>query len=197
MADAPPGTAGSGTSDSKKRKRKEKLHIVHQTTFKKPQWSYFHLELITHGTAAPPVLAPLQFASIPPSASTASNPLPTPPSSTVKPAPADGDLDPLTVSSLIQPPLQTFLGLTGSAIAIDILKTQGREVWIRIAREDARAVRASLSAWVGSCDGDLVPGAEAGSSSSGRLKVAWRVRGESEMLGSLIGGDGQDLFKGR
>lgn len=199
MEDAPAGTGPSGDSNSKKRKRKEKVHVVYQTTFKKPQWAYLHLELITPGTAAPAALP----SSIPASTSTSSTPLPTAASSiTLQPspsAPSDtplADVDPLTVSSLLQPPLQGYLGLTGSSILIDILKTQGREVWIRIPRQDARAVRASLSAWVGSSDGDLVPGAETGSGSGGRIKVAWRVRGENELLGSLNGGDGQDLFKG-
>ncbi|KAF2878374.1 hypothetical protein BDV95DRAFT_601032 [Massariosphaeria phaeospora] len=115
---------------SKKRKRKDNVHILHQTTFRKPSWTYFHLNLVT-----PAAIDTTSTSMSKPAAS-----------------PATASLDLLTVSSLLTPPLTAFLGLTGSSIAIDILKTQGCDVWIRVARQDARALRASLTGWMGSCE---------------------------------------------
>jgi ribonuclease P/MRP protein subunit POP8 len=157
-----PTTKGAPSSPpTKKRKRKDgKPHILHHSTFRKPTWTYFRLSLIT------------------PSATTANT---TAPSSAI---------DPLTVSPLLMSALNTYLGMTGAAIPVDILKTQGREVWVRVPRQDARGVRAALSGWVGSCDGDSVPGV----GSAGRVKVAWRVVEEAETLFGAVAGDGGDLF---
>jgi ribonuclease P/MRP protein subunit POP8 len=64
-------------------------------------------------------------------------------------------------------------------------------VWIRIPRRDARGVRAAVSGWVGSCEGEDVGEGEGG----GRVQVAWRVVGEScGVLG--LAGDGGDVFAG-
>lgn len=173
---------------SKKRKRKEKEtpHILHQSTFRKPRWAYLHLCLITPGTAshAP---ASSTHASSTTSAATTSDDNP----ALAQPAQPTSHLDPLTVSTLLSHPLTAYLGTTGAAIPIDILKTAGREVWVRIPRQDARGFRAGLGAWVGSCAGDDVPGLEGGG--GGRVKVAWRVLGGSDVLG-LLGGDGSELF---
>lgn len=196
----------------KKRKRKEKPHILYSATFRKLSWSYFHLELVTPGTAAtiPTSTSTSTLASTSTSTVTRTNentnvPADAAISSTSSIAapplragdPYNGeeiayeDIDVLTVSTLLQPPLKSFLGLTGSSIPIDILKTEGREVWIRIPRLDARAFRAALSGWTGVCETALVPGA----SSEGSVRVAWRVKGQEEWLGGLVGGgDGRDLL---
>jgi ribonuclease P/MRP protein subunit POP8 len=70
-----------------------------------------------------------------------------------------------------------------------MLKISGRSIWLRIPRQDARGFRASLSGWVGSCEGDEIPGVEEG---MGRVGVTWRVVGESGVLGGLA--SGEDLF---
>lgn len=168
MADAAPVASASdprSTQNAKKRKRKEKeTHVIHQTTFRKPTWSYFHLTLVTPGTA-----------SQTPSASA---------------TPSDSrDIDALTVSTLLMQPLTAYLGITGSAVPIDILHTQGRNAHIRIPRQDARPFRAGLSNWIGGCDAGSVPGVKEG----GRVNVAWRVVAEGGSL-ALMRGTGEELF---
>lgn len=168
MADAAPVVSDEvvkSTQDAKKRKRKEKaIHILHQTTFRKPTWAYFHLTLVTPGTASQTPLA-----------------------SAVR---SDSrDIDALTVSTLLTQPLTTYLGITGSAVPIDILHTQGRNAYVRIPRQDARAFRAGLSNWIGFCDAGSVPGLKEG----GRMNVAWRVVAENGSLG-LLRGSGEEIF---
>lgn len=84
--------------------------------------------------------------------------------------------DILTARAHLTSALQQFLGLAGTAISIDFLKVQDRDVWVRVPREDSTAFVGALSGWIGS-DG-----------------VAWRIRGKSEWLGSLVAGDGRKLF---
>lgn len=153
---------------SKKRKTKskdtKKPHILYQATFRKPIYSYFHLVLITPGlTSTTPNTSP-QHTS---------------------------DIDPLLASQLLSKPLQAYLGITGAAIPIDILKTSGRGVWIRVARQDARGLRAALSGWIGACAGENVPGVREG----GKMRVSWRVVGEAGTLGGVDAwNDGVELF---
>lgn len=151
--------------DAKKRKRKQKeSHVLFQTTFRKPAWSYFHLTLVTPGTAS----------QIPSASET---------------QPDSRDIDNLTVSTLLLQPLTAYLGITGSAVPVDILHTQGRSAYVRIPRQDARGFRAGLSGWIGGCDAGSVPGVKEG----GRVNVAWRVVAEGGSLG-LLRGDGEELF---
>ena len=85
----------------------------------------------------------------------------------------------------------------GAAVPIDILKTEGRSVWIRVPRQDARGVRAALTSWAGS-----VEGADVGLGVGGRVGVTWKIGGQSGVLGLLVGsgsgmvgvGDGRDVF---
>jgi ribonuclease P/MRP protein subunit POP8 len=58
---------------------------------------------------------------------------------------------------------------------VDILKLNGKELWVRVPREDATAVHVALSGWVGD-------------------ESKWAVKGRDEWLGRLVGGDGMDLF---
>ncbi|KAH7089733.1 hypothetical protein FB567DRAFT_627035 [Paraphoma chrysanthemicola] len=159
---------------SKKRKRKdEKPHILHQSTFRRQTWTYLHLTLIT------------------PSLTTST----TKPTTTTAITSTPPTLDPLTISPLLTQPLAQYLGTTGAATPIDILKTAGRDVWIRVPRQDARALRASLSTWVGSCDAESVPGV--GLEEEGRrVRVAWRVVGESGVMRGEGDEDGRGLFDG-
>ena len=87
--------------------------------------------------------------------------------------------------------MRSYLGTTGAAIPIDLLKVEhGCGVYVRFPRQDARPLRAGVSSWVGSCEGEDVPGCEG----MGRVKVAWRVKGESAVLGGIVGGDGMEMF---
>ncbi|KAJ9612032.1 hypothetical protein H2200_003627 [Cladophialophora chaetospira] len=58
-------------------------------------------------------------------------------------------LDELTIRSYLTSALQQYLGLTGTAIPIDILKVDGLDAWIRVPRDDEVAVTAAVSQWVG------------------------------------------------
>ena len=58
-------------------------------------------------------------------------------------------LDELTIRAHLTSALQAYLGLTGTAISIDILKVEDQNTWIRIPRDDEVAVVAAVSQWVG------------------------------------------------
>ncbi|KIW71431.1 hypothetical protein PV04_03600 [Phialophora macrospora] len=65
-------------------------------------------------------------------------------------------LDELTIRSYLTAALQQYLGLTGTAIPIDILKVDDdQNAWIRVPRDDELAVTAAVSQWVGSKDVNL------------------------------------------
>lgn len=170
MDTEPPPTDSTPAISKRKRKADRTHHILHQATFKKPFWSYFHLALMTPSTTA--------FQK-----NTSNSGI--------------ESIDPVTTLSLLQPPLSSFLGLHGSSISIDVLKTCGRDVWIRVPRQDAATVEAALSNWVGWAAGGVVPGL---SEDVARVQVAWRIMGTGESLGRLgdggecVVGDGRDLF---
>lgn len=91
------------------------------------------------------------------------------------------ELDPLTVRSHITAALTQFLGVTGSAIPVDILKVEGMECWIRVPREDLSPVVAAVGGWIG------------GTETEG--KVGWRVKGSGNWL-SVVGERGkEDIWK--
>jgi ribonuclease P/MRP protein subunit POP8 len=90
--------------------------------------------------------------------------------------PAKISLDDLSIRSYLTAAFTQFLGLTGSAISVDILKVVERECWIRVSREDLSAVVAAVGGWVGSSEGDR--------------RVAWIVRGSGNWLGSIVRGRG-------
>lgn len=71
----------------------------------------------------------------------------------------------------------------GTAIPVDILKTAGRDVWIRVPRQDVRGVRAALGSWIGRVEGEDV-GVE-----GGKVGVAWKVLGGAGVLGGMGGGE--------
>lgn len=81
-------------------------------------------------------------------------------------------LDDLSVHSYLTTAFTQFLGLTGSAISVDILKVVDRECWIRVPREELSAVVAALGGWVGDIEGNK--------------KVSWIVRSSGNWLGSLV-----------
>ena len=86
-------------------------------------------------------------------------------------------LDILTARTHLTSAIRQYLGLTGTAIPIDFLKVEGRDVWIRLPREDAPAVQGALSQWIGK-DGS----------------VSWHIKGNSNWIASLSTGDGRELF---
>ncbi|OJD14245.1 hypothetical protein AJ78_05404 [Emergomyces pasteurianus Ep9510] len=120
-------------------------------TSRKPPWSYLKLQLITH---------------------------PNPSSST--------PIDELTARTYLTSALSQFLGVSGTSISVDILKIEfvpsGQNmVWIRVPRDDAAAVVAAVSSWIGG-------GAQSVAS------VSWRILTKGGFLGALVGGSGKELF---
>lgn len=85
--------------------------------------------------------------------------------------PKELHLDALTVRTYLTSALTQFLGLTGAAISVDILKVDGTICWIRVPREDLSAVVAATGGWIG------------GNDSEG---VGWNVKGSGNWLGSLV-----------
>ncbi|KAK4948222.1 hypothetical protein LTR28_007468, partial [Elasticomyces elasticus] len=104
--------ADSTTTAPPKRKRTSNKQTLTNLTLSHPAWLYLHLTLL------PPPNPP--------------NPLTSPPN----PPP----LDILTLHHHLTTALATSLGLHGSAIPFDILKHEGRDMWIRVAEQDGAAV---------------------------------------------------------
>jgi ribonuclease P/MRP protein subunit POP8 len=90
----------------------------------------------------------------------------------VSDAAAGTKLDEITVRTYITSALTQFLGLTGSAISVDILKVRKRECWIRVPREDLSPVVAAVGGWMG------------GNDAEGR--VGWRVKASGNWLSALV-----------
>ncbi len=63
-----------------------------------------------------------------------------------------------------------FLGISGSALEVDVLKVGGRECWIRVQREDLSAIVAGCGGW---------------RKVVGGVGVGWRVVGYGNWLGVL------------
>lgn len=63
------------------------------------------------------------------------------------------DLDQVAAHSYLHSALLQFLGLTGTAIQLDLLKVAGRDIWLRVARDDASAVVAAVSQWASTGQG--------------------------------------------
>ncbi len=94
-------------------------------------------------------------------------------------------LDQITARTHLTSALQQFLGLTGSAIPIDILKVEKKEVWIRVPREDRVTAVAAVGGWVST----------ASTRDDGSVQTGWRVKGASDWLANLVAGNGSDLFE--
>ncbi|KAH7318720.1 hypothetical protein B0I35DRAFT_250351 [Stachybotrys elegans] len=89
------------------------------------------------------------------------------------------ELDNIQVMSYCTAALRQFLGLTGMAIPLDILKAEGADCWVRVPAPDLGSVAAAVTAWKGTVDGD------------GRACLL-RVKQCSDWLGTMVGGDGLD-----
>jgi ribonuclease P/MRP protein subunit POP8 len=91
------------------------------------------------------------------------------------------ELDILTVRSHLTSGLNQFLGLTGAAISVDILKVDRNGCWIRVPRVDLSAVVAAMGQWIGTGEGNA--------------KVAWKLKASGNWLGSLAASQGvQDTW---
>ncbi|TKA24100.1 hypothetical protein B0A50_06840 [Salinomyces thailandicus] len=87
------------------------------------------------------------------------------------------NLDAVTAHLHLSAALSQFLGLHGTAIPTDIMKLEGREVWIRIPAEDKTALIAAVGGWV-----------------SGKGE-GWRVKGASSWdARAMARKSGQELF---
>lgn len=193
MTDSEPAKmANDNSPGAKPPKRKapdaSKSKVTHFTS-RNPPWTYLKLRLY----AAAIVLSSCEIIS----ANTINTRIPQPGTS---PQP----LDALSARTYLSAALSQFLGLTGTAIPIDILKIENElpdmnaqstsmaqsdnpkkcdTVWVRVPRGDAAAVVAALSSWVG--------GSSGGSSA---VSVAWRICAKGNFLGALVAGSGRDLF---
>ncbi|KAM5440133.1 putative ribonuclease P [Microsporum canis] len=154
----------------KKRKRKStSAETLVTLTSRRPQWAYLHLEL-TQNELIQDVNTNRVTAA----------------SDSITKAPA---LDPLTAKTYLSAALSQYLGLSGTAIPIDILKIaskanqrNARYLWIRLPYDDAAAASAAMSSWIGSESGP------------GSTDVALRVVARGSRLGALVGGSGKELF---
>lgn len=79
------------------------------------------------------------------------------------------ELDKVTAQSYLRSALSQFLGLTGTAIELDLLKVKGKDIWLRVAKEDASAVVAAVSQWA-----------------STRQDVSLQVRARGTWLGAVM-----------
>lgn len=106
-------------------------------------------------------------------------------SSTLSSRPSEQEeLDILTAKRYLNAALQRFLGLHGTAIPLDILKLEGRSVWIRVPRDDAAVVHEAVVGWVGGGDDD-----------AGEVGVKWVAERRDEWLVRLAMGKGDALFR--
>ncbi|KAI0969705.1 hypothetical protein F4678DRAFT_151595 [Xylaria arbuscula] len=83
------------------------------------------------------------------------------------------ELDALQVKSYCTAALKQFLGVTGMAIPLDILKVEGQSCWLRLLRDNLGAFAAAITAWQGTAqDG---------------VHSTLQIRGCSDWLGALVG----------
>ena len=80
-------------------------------------------------------------------------------------------LDDITARTYLTSALSQYLGLTGSAIPIDILKVADQDLWIRVPEQDASAVVAAVGQWAN------VP-----------LGITLKIEGRGEWLGGIVAG---------
>ncbi|PYH33828.1 uncharacterized protein BO87DRAFT_459554 [Aspergillus neoniger CBS 115656] len=174
-------TTTTTTTPSKRKSSSSTPKTIHFTS-RTPTWTYLKLQLINN-----------------PPTSTTSTPL-----------------DPVTARTYLSAALSQFLGLTGTSIPIDILKISppsssststggkagggggggaglGSTVWTRVPREDAAAVVAALSSWIGG-SANASGGGGSGDVGGGGGSVAWRVCAKGNYLGALVNGGGGEVF---
>ncbi|OAA52010.1 hypothetical protein NOR_00603 [Metarhizium rileyi] len=97
--------------------------------------------------------------------------------------PQEVHLDDLLVKSYFTAALRQFLGLTGQAIPIDILKTQEKACWVRLPKEDLQSFSAAVTAYRGASEGDT--------------KYILRMKNCSDWLGLLTDDWGEQSWRDR
>jgi ribonuclease P/MRP protein subunit POP8 len=103
-------------------------------------------------------------------------------------------LDELTARRYLTASLSRFLGLMGTAISIDLLKITGRDVYIRVPKEDAAAVHEAVSSWIGTPHSTKDGNGNGDDDGNSDGAVRWTVKGRNDWLVGLSAGTGQDLF---
>ena len=101
------------------------------------------------------VLQPSTVSPLRPPLSAIPSPLLTPRSRTDPPT-CSSSTDILTWRTLLTSALTQFLGITGSAIQIDILHLAGDEAWLRVPRCSAKRFQAAVGGFIGASDGRSV-----------------------------------------
>jgi ribonuclease P/MRP protein subunit POP8 len=77
-------------------------------------------------------------------------------------------LDAITARTYLTSALSQYLGLTGTAIPIDMLKVADQDAWIRVPRQDASAVAAAVGQWA-----------------NAQVGVSLKIEGRGEWLGGV------------
>ncbi|KAI1745821.1 hypothetical protein F4680DRAFT_442096 [Xylaria scruposa] len=90
-----------------------------------------------------------------------------------EPAAKMEELDALQAKSYCTAALKQFLGVTGMAIPLDVLKVEGQSCWLRLPRDDLGAFAAAITAWQGT--------------NQDGISSTFRLRGCSDWLGALVG----------
>jgi ribonuclease P/MRP protein subunit POP8 len=80
-------------------------------------------------------------------------------------------LDAITARTYLTSALSQYLGLTGTAIPIDILKVTDQDIWVRVPKEDARAVIAAIGQWANASVG-----------------ISLKIEGWGDWLGGVVVG---------
>ncbi|CAK7264064.1 hypothetical protein SEPCBS57363_000881 [Sporothrix epigloea] len=82
-------------------------------------------------------------------------------------------LDALQARSYCDAALKQFLGATGAAMPLDLLRLDGSQFWVRLPREDLSLFAAALASW--------------NTVSRNGTAMALRLKASGNWLGSLIG----------
>jgi len=80
-------------------------------------------------------------------------------------------LDAITARTYLTSALSQYLGLTGTAIPIDILKVTDQDFWVRVPKEDVSAVVAAVGQWVNALVG-----------------ISLKIEGRGDWLGGVVAG---------
>ncbi|KAH8652427.1 hypothetical protein BX600DRAFT_516463 [Xylariales sp. PMI_506] len=87
-------------------------------------------------------------------------------------------IDAIQVRSYCTSALKQFLGVSGAAISLDILKIEAGDCWLRVPRDNIGAFSAAITAWQGTYENGE--------------RSALRVKGCSDWLGILVGRGGEE-----
>ena len=78
-------------------------------------------------------------------------------------------LDAITARTYLTSALSQYLGLTGTAIPVDILKVTDHDFWVRVPKEDASAVVAAVGQWANALVG-----------------ISFKIEGRGDWLGGVV-----------